>query len=435
MTNRSVTARHVAEIFFPLRPSLGLDSHNFSPAILGKIARAAARTSSFDEAAESLADADVSISGRQVGRIAHEVGGELRQDRDQRVEEFQNKQSKPESPLIPRLAVVEGDGGRLRTRSEQPGQGPGVRDAAWREDKVANLLTMGTQSHETDPHPELPKCFTKKREVVELVQGVSGQGALADVVEADEPPPLTVFEPAETAEKPDTHWPPKPLVRTCVATLSSSDEFGPMVAAEAQRRNFFAAQSRVFLGDGGAWLWTLQRTYFPTFTPIVDFVHVLAHVYLAAKAVGGSPAAVWERYVRWATDCWQGRVGRVLEQLVVALGEMPSPPEGQEVKPTDPHEVIRQTIVYLRNNQDRMDYPRYRREGLPTCSGLVESLVKQFNRRVKGTEKFWNPTHAETILQLRAAYLSDDERLSKHMKNRPVSPFRPYQTTKRRKAG
>src|SRR5260370_38484856 len=99
------------------------------------------------------------------------------------------------------------------------------------------------------------------------------------------------------------------------------------------------------------------------------------------------------------------------------------PPEGQEVKPTDPSEVIRLAIVYLTNNQARMDYPRYRRAGLPTCSGLVESLVKQFNRRVKGTEKFWNPTHAETILQLRASHLCEDERFSTSMKNRPVSPF------------
>ena len=114
---------------------------------------------------------------------------------------------------------------------------------------------------------------------------------------------------------------------------------------------------------------------------------------------------------------------------------MPPPQEGQEAKPTDPYEVIRLTIGYLANNQTRMDYPRYRQAGLPTCSGMVESLVKQFNRRVKGTEKFWNPTQAETILQLRAAYLCEDERLAKHLRTRPISPFRPYKTTKRRKAG
>jgi hypothetical protein len=415
---------------------LRLGSHNFSPAILGKIVRAAIRGGSFDGAAESLADeAEITISGRQVGRIAHGLGAELEDDRDRRVEEFQNQQAKPEVSVVPRLAVVIVDGGRLQTRSEEPGQGPGIHDPAWREDKVANLLTMSTQSHDQDPHPELPRCFTKKREVVELVQGIAGQGALADVVEAadDEPPALTVFEPAE--EKPEPCWPPEPLVRTCQATLESSDDFGPMVAAEAHRRNFFAAQARAFLGDGSSWIWTLHKTYFPTFEPIVDFVHVLTHVYLAAKAVGGPAAAVWERYLGWATACWQGRVATVLEQLRAVLEEMPPPSEGQEAKPTDPYEVIRLAIGYLVSNQPRMDYPRYRRAGLPTCSGLVESLVKQFNRRVKGTEKFWNPTQAETILQLRAAYLCEDDRLAKHLKNRPVSPFRRYKTTKRRKAG
>jgi hypothetical protein len=415
---------------------LRLDSHDFSPKILGKIVRAAARCTSFDAAAESLADeAEVDISGRQAGRIAHEIGAQLLRDRDQRVEQFGNRPATPESSLVPRLAAVFVDGGRLRTRSEEPGQGPGVHDPAWREDKVANLVTMSTKSHDQDPHPELPRCFTQRHEVVKLVQGIAGQGALADVIETggEDPPALTVFAPIE--DEPSPRWQPEPLVRTCQATLGSSEEFGPIVAAEAQRRNFFAAQSRAFLGNGAERTWVLQRTYFPTFEPIVDFVHALTYVYLAAKAVGGSPTTVWERYLGWATACWQGRVAGVLEELRAILREMPSPKDKAEIKPTDPYEVIRRAIVYLTNNEARMDYPRYRRAGLPTSSGLVESLVKLFNRRVKGTEKFWNPTQAERMLQLRAAYLSEDERLNKHLANRPMSPYRRYQTTKRRKAG
>jgi hypothetical protein len=417
---------------------LRLGSHGFSPAILGKIVRSAARSHSFDDASQSLADgAEITISGRQLGRIAHEVGDQLRQERDRRVDEFLSGKAKPEGPLVPRLAVVSVDGGRLQVRSEGSGEGPGIRDARWREDKVACLLTMSTQSHDQDPHPELPRCFTRKREVVELVQGITGQGALADVVETtpDESPPLSLVEPPGEEAQPRPRWQPVPLVRTCQATMGSSEVFGPMVAAEAHRRQFFAAQARVFLGDGGSWIWTLHRLYFPTFEPIVDFVHALSHVYLAAKALGGSAAAVWERYLGWATACWQGRVAVVLEELRASLETLVPPPEGQEIKPTDPYEVIRLTIGYLANNQARMDYARYRREGLPTCSGLVESLIKQFNRRVKGTEKFWNPTQAETILQLRAAYLCEDDRLAKHLKNRPVSPFRRYETTKRKKVG
>jgi hypothetical protein len=68
--------------------------------------------------------------------------------------------------------------------------------------------------------------------------------------------------------------------------------------------------------------------------------------------------------------------------------------------------------VELENNRDRMNYPAYRRAGLPVTTAWMESLVKEMNYRVKGTEMFWNdPEGAEAILQVRAAALCDDERL------------------------
>ena len=60
--------------------------------------------------------------------------------------------------------------------------------------------------------------------------------------------------------------------------------------------------------------------------------------------------------------------------------------------------------LYLTNNRSRMDYSTYRRFGLPAASSPMESLVKQINLRVKGTEMFWDdPAGAEAILLLRAA--------------------------------
>ena len=64
---------------------------------------------------------------------------------------------------------------------------------------------------------------------------------------------------------------------------------------------------------------------------------------------------------------------------------------------------------YLENNKERMKYDEYRKKGLPIVSSLVESMVKQISRRVKGTEKFWTDEGAEAILQLRADYLSDGD--------------------------
>ena len=80
---------------------------------------------------------------------------------------------------------------------------------------------------------------------------------------------------------------------------------------------------------------------------------------------------------------------------------------------------------FLRNRV-RMDYPRYRREGLPVTSSLAESLVKQISKRVKGTEKIWDDgPRGEAILQIRAAVVSQDQRLARFFRDRPISPYSP----------
>ncbi len=91
---------------------------------------------------------------------------------------------------------------------------------------------------------------------------------------------------------------------------------------------------------------------------------------------------------------------------------------------SDPRKIVAGTVTYLENNRARMNYPEYRKAGLPVTTAWMESLVKEMNYRVKGTEMFWNnPTGAEAILQVRAAALSDDDRLSQYLHPRPGSPF------------
>ena len=65
-----------------------------------------------------------------------------------------------------------------------------------------------------------------------------------------------------------------------------------------------------------------------------------------------------------------------------------------------------------------MKYPEYRRAGLPVSSSMIESLIKEINFRVKGTEKFWNrPEGAEQILQVR--------RIERRRPPEPVDPQSP----------
>ncbi len=93
------------------------------------------------------------------------------------------------------------------------------------------------------------------------------------------------------------------------------------------------------------------------------------------------------------------------------------------VEAKDPRRPVAEALSYP-NNQGRMQYPRYRQVGLPITSSLVESLVGEFNARVKSREKFWNrPDGAEAMLQLRAL-LSEDDRLAASSPNGRATPRR-----------
>jgi hypothetical protein len=394
------------------------------------IAKAVGRLHSAAAAAFALGLADIDISARHVQRIAQEIGDELIHQRDYQVVARRRRELPVRVASTPEVVAAEIDGGRLRTRTA--GQGPGVHDEQNQEDKIACLVSLNSQVQDSDPQPEPPESFLEPRRVQRLVQQMKGQSA-------DTPPeesqPEEVSTPAAadaaSAERPGA---PVKLVRTCVASMADCGSFGPMMAAEAQQRGFYQAQRRAFVADGAAYNWGIQRGYFADFEPIVDLLHVLCYLYLASWAVGADDESRWETYVGWLRACWQGHVAEVIEELGVwqarlkeRLGE---PPEGVELDAKDPRRLVAEALSYLRNNQSRMDYPRYRKQGLPITSSLAESLVGEFNARVKSYQKYWNrPAGAEAILQLRAAVLSDDDRLRTFILTRPGSATRRDQET------
>jgi hypothetical protein len=413
---------------------LRLTPHDYSPSVIRKIVHSAAREPSFREAAEAMNDlAEVSISSRQLDRIAHEVGDQLQADRDERVHQLQAGTLKPSVETRPALAVVEVDGGRLQIRGE--GEGPGAHAAAWREDKIAILATMAHTPSECDPEPELPECFADRAFVEKVIGAIGGTGSMGTPsVPAEVQTPVTGL--AQVASKSvEPRSVPELMVRTYVATTSPVEQFGPMVAAEARRRNFPAAAAQAFLGDGSPWIWGLHRHHFPKAVAIVDFLHALAHLFTAAKHATADSEGRWELFQRWAEACWKGHVGVVIEELRLRC-EIPLILSGGDLSrlaEDDPMRVIARVIGYLEENRGRMDYPSFRRQSLPWTTSHVESTVKVFNRRVKGSEKFWSESGAEAMLQVRAAFLSEDGRLDRHMKEQPCVPFRNYKIRESRK--
>jgi hypothetical protein len=403
---------------------LGLDEHAYSSCVVQRIVTATARFSSFRDATDAVRMSGVCISESQVRRLAHAVGQELIDNRDREAVEHRRRQLPARTEATPEAVVVEVDGGRIRTRAA--GAGPGVHDAQNKEDKIACLATLSGPTFPTDPCPEPPESFECPRRVQRLVAGMKGQAGEAERGEIPEEPATAAAE----AERPppEERWSPERRVRTCVASLQRSAAFGPLVAAEAWRRGFYTAKRQAFVADGLAYNWSIHRGYFRDFEPIVDFLHVLCYVYSSARAVSADESSGWSLYLKWMRACWQGRAAEVLAELDSWQERLGRPPPGEAKNAEerrDVRRVVSEARSYLRNNAGRMDYPRYRREGLPTTSSLVESLVGKFNARVKSKQKHWDRPHgAESILQLRAAYLSEDDRLDRYFAARPGCPFR-----------
>lgn len=370
----------------------------------------AARDPAYKLAAETLREtAEIQISDRHLRNIAVEIGGELQVARDAKTEAYfqQSLPRVPTTPLSPiALACVSVDGGRTQTRLD--GGPNGVQEPHWRETKNAVFMRMTGVAFDEDPHPRLPECFQDRNYMKKLLSGVEDEGGKSSDI-----------------EKSDLKsWRPERLFRTCLSSLSDSDAFGRMMEAEADSRGFFAAQKSAFVSDGLQYNWTIHKRHFPGFVPILDFPHAIERAYEAARAVGTNSDEAWSCYVHWATACWEGRVEDMLHDMRRYQDKMGQPSEGCDEK--DPRKVLSEALTYFENNASRMNYPGYRKDGLPLTSAYMESFVKEMNYRVKGTEKFWNDgPSAEAILQLRAAKLSDDDRLGRHMRSRPGNPFRP----------
>lgn len=424
--NPSVAAIIVSGLFFPQRTILKIDQREYSPLVLDKITFAGAGETSGSKAARALLKlADLKISAMEVMRITQQIGSELHKLHEHDAALHQRRELPVANAMPVEIACVEVDGGRMRTRA--PEQGRGVHDQRWKETKVAALWKMEGKTFDHDPYPEPPRCFLDTEHVPKLVREIKRQRSeqhSPDNNEAEKtgskPSPDEIVE----GGTPEREWPPRRVFRTCVATFKNVYGFGPQVAAEAQRRSFYEASRQVFLGDGDHKNWIVHKLHFPHFTAITDFVYPVTYLYDAAGAVTNSAAAHWEQYVDWMTAAWQGRVDIVITDLRTWQTRLGLPEKDSPEK--DPREIVSTTLTYLDNNRSRMNYAEYRTQGLPITSCLVESLIKEINHRVKGTEKFWNRPDAsggESILQVTAALLSDGEPVTKHILSRPGSLY------------
>jgi hypothetical protein len=350
------------------------------------------------------------VSTNTIERVALEVGNDLEAAQQEHWQKVLTGEV-----TVPSVAIVQFDGGRIRTR--KTGCGPGVHlDAkGWNETKNAIFISATSETSEVDPQPDPPACFLDADHVSKLTEKAKTK---ENTGPDDSLPQEQEDQEQDQTSKTQAYHKPQRLLRTVIASMRNSRQFGDQMAREAKRRRFAEAPRKAYLADGLSCNWTIHAEHFEDYVAILDFTHAVSYLFTASLLCFGKTDQAWTAYLDWMTKAWRGDVGVVIDELKSQQTRIGMPPKHADED--DPREQLRRVIGYLENNQTRMRYNEYRMLGLPTTSAWMESAVKEMNYRIKGTEMFWNnPAGAEAILQIRAAALSDDDRLVRLLSHRP----------------
>lgn len=395
------------------------------------VTRQGTRLHGFEKAKESLRDFGYEFNSKRVERQTERIGQERVAEREELLERYEQltlteRCEGPPEVKPPDVVSVGYDGGRLQlTEVSENG-------THWRQYGAADLRVLKSEERARDPASELPEIFRDSSRMSRLVSEVSHKIA---GTEAPENPAdagkdhatesritdgLLSEPPSQVTRKTAGKRPSQPetIRREVLASRTkTAPQFGKLMAAYAWTMGFFQALRKGFVGDGSSAVWGIYETHFQPrgFVAILDFIHALTYVFNAAMA--GRPADCgWKAFQTWIEWVWQGRVADVIRALELRQQELgePQPTDGD----SHPRQVLQKSLTYLRNQQDRMNYPEYRRLGLAITSCHIESTIKQLNYRVKGSEMFWAAEGAEALLQLSADLLSDSRPLDSFWQRR-----------------
>lgn len=196
---------------------------------------------------------------------------------------------------------------------------------------------------------------------------------------------------------------PKPENKRVWGSLGKSkDEFFDGLKAEIERHDPDENKERVALVDGERALQRRVKKWLPSFTLIVDIIHVLEYLWKAAYCFhpeGSQEAENWVK--RRLLKILQGKVS-----LVVRGIRQSATKRGLTGKV---RETVDKATDYLYNNRSRMRYDVYLAAGYPIATGTVEGACKNLvNDRMERSGMRWTEDMAEAMLKLRGVYLSGD---------------------------
>jgi len=329
---------------FPGDEILDVENTSRTPGLRRMMARAGSKTP-FKEAAEDLLIyAGVSISPKDLERVAERIGEQTDAWVCREGEKaLADEPSGADSPPAPILYVLYDGTGVPMMKSELAGRKGKQPDgsAKTREAKLGCVFTQTTTDEEGRP----------------------------------------IRDPESTS---------------FVGAIENAENFGWRIFKEAKRRGLDRAERVAVLADGAKWAWNLANLHFPRAVQIVDIYHAKEHVADLCKLLFKDEKERSGFRLKWWTDMEDGRI-----ENIVAEAKLRLPRHDAERK------AAKKQIAYLLNNRERMRYAAFRLQGFFVGSGVIEAGCRTIiGLRLKQSGMEWSVAGANKIIALRCVIQS-----------------------------
>jgi hypothetical protein len=200
-----------------------------------------------------------------------------------------------------------------------------------------------------------------------------------------------------------------PGLTTYGATNRNWEETGPLIVSHLYMRGMTADNVQVCISDGSNHITQkIFQPLFPDAVQILDYYHKSEALHRCLKINGAA-----EEFQKLNSMLWDGELIGIIEELKQIQKKVGEPDKMKKRNSDDSKVILDNLITHLDENRNKLQYPKFREFKYPIGSGSVESAVKLFGKRVKGTEKQWSEEGGEPILHLYAFLLSEDERWKK----------------------
>lgn len=156
-------------------------------------------------------------------------------------------------------------------------------------------------------------------------------------------------------------------------------------------------EQMIFLSDGAPWLRNWIADAFPQAVSILDFYHLMEHVYNFSETFFQDKQAA----MQWAEAQKELFLQSEAAEVVINLEGLPAKGQKQRTKA--------KLLAYLDANFERLDYKHYQSIGCGIIgSGAIESAHRTVvQKRMKLSGQRWSKQGAKNMLNLRTVYMNN----------------------------